>query len=58
MRSKSMQKENDVFGLVAQSGRAAALQADGHGFESHLVHHYSTTGTSTRVAPAMVSLPV
>ena len=48
----SLKKENKMFGLVAQSGRAAALHAEGHGFESHPIHHCSTTRTSRRVMPA------
>ena len=27
-----------LYGLLAQSGRALALQARGHGFKSHMVH--------------------
>ena len=41
-----------VYGLVAQLARASALQAEGRGFESHLVHinlrcrrRYGSVGT-------------
>ena len=33
-----MSKVSFIFGLVAQFGSAAALQAEGYGFETRLVH--------------------
>lgn len=34
-----------MFGDVAPIGRATALQADGYGFESRLLHNSLATGT-------------
>ena len=47
----SLNKENEMFGTVVKR-EDAWFAPKKYGFESHRLHHCSTTGTIVRVMPA------
>ena len=47
---KNGEKQNPIKWGCSSAGRAPALQAGGHGFESHHLHHGTKTRRAVRVA--------